>query len=337
MVEKDLSQGGSSPDRVLNEDKGNEVKKDSQELVASDPIDKDELVGYEPTNPLHNYTIFNKLILLKQTNIILKELRESYPVIVGRWETIIQGDKALEVVSLMCEKQVFAIPTIIHNFSEPYKQAKPYVYEIVKALEIEGLLVRTPYKVVKPDPSKTGPKPFFYMWSHLNLDAWNDSRLKNAQKEYNEVTVPVAKSRNSVKQSVNDILIAISREATDYYRQRSRIGKNRPPQKDVGQYLKSKHNDLPDHERSKLAQIISHNLYKEGQTDRTIAEIESEKADREEALKKILEVMKPPIKQLTPLYDKLDDLGIKDTESRAYIRNYFIDRAKPNASAEEVA
>ncbi len=127
----------------------------------------------------------------------------------------------------------------------------------------------------------------------------------------------------------------IIQETINYYDQRGRIGTSGPSRVELGQYLKAKHNDLPGPERARLAQMINQDIYKKGKNSLPIVDAETEKAENEEALRRILEIMKPPIKQLTPLYDKLDELGINKHESRNYIKNYFIEHARPNAHAEE--
>lgn len=51
---------------------------------------------------------------------------------------------------------------------------------------------------------------------------------------------------------------------------------------------------------------------------------------KDENLRRVLEVIKPPITQLTSLYEILDSLQINDPEERAAIREYFV-----NASARQ--
>ncbi|GAG38252.1 unnamed protein product, partial [marine sediment metagenome] len=106
-------------------------------------------------------------------------------------------------------------------------------------------------------------------WSHLDLDAWSDPRLKNAQKEYNEAMAGVAKGRMSVKQSADNLLINISREVTDYYRQQRRTGKERrPPPLEIAAHLRANYLDLPGPKIGELAQKISQILYKDGEPAR---------------------------------------------------------------------
>lgn len=237
---------------------------DGDTVNVEDPT----LVGYDPTNALHNYTIFEQIILCKHTNIILKELRERHPEIVCRWETILKGDRALETVNLMYEKQVFAIPTLIHElaktYNETYSTTKPYVYEVKTVLETERLLVRTPYKAVKPDPHLTGPKPFFFAWSYLELNGWNDPLLKRAQKEYNEAFAGLLTVRDEAKQSADNILLTISREVTDYYRDRGQTGIHQAPSRmNVIDYLRTNYPNLQGPNIAEISQKVSQSLYKE--------------------------------------------------------------------------
>ncbi len=66
-------------------------------------------------------------------------------------------------------------------------------------------------------------------------------------------------------------------------------------------------------------------------------EAESRKIDkkgrREENLIRVLEIIKPPITQLGPLYDVLNRLEIVDPEERAMIRSYFVNESTENALA----
>lgn len=190
----------------------------TDELLSSDEnspiiIESDELVCSEETNPSLYSTIYNELILCYQTNIILGKLRAAHPEIVCRLETILKTERGGEIAAMIHEAQVFATPTLIHLLANThnltYKRAKPYVYEVKKTLEIEGIIEWTPYEAVHPNPRYPGPRAHFYKLTGIELNGSEDPLIKKAQREFEECPLRYDKQAQ-VEWSARDRLSRVS-------------------------------------------------------------------------------------------------------------------------------
>jgi len=62
--------------------------------------------------------------------------------------------------------------------------------------------------------------------------------------------------------------------------------------------------------------------------DRIEVENASKQRKREENLRRVLEIIGPPISQLSPLYETLDSLDINDPDERSEIREYFVNESR---------
>jgi len=207
--------------------------------------------------------VLKKLLFYQLTNNYLNELKRAHPELVSHYQTILNGETAIQIVAKARELDVFTVPTLIRSLNLPYRTARGYIYEVKTALEVERLIERTPYKAQHPDPRAPGPRPYFYRFTDVEVTGWGDPALKKAQREYEEALLrhdPVARE----KKSAEDGLIQICQSITDEYRKHERIGIHRAPSKaEVLTTIKILHPDLNGKQRARLGDMIVHELNKE--------------------------------------------------------------------------
>ena len=78
----------------------------------------------------------------------------------------------------------------------------------------------------------------------------------------------------------------------------------------------------------KEAEIEFIRLEKEKAVARIEAETASQQRKREENLRRVLEVIEPPLTKFSPLYETLDSLDINDPDERSAIIDYFVNASR---------
>lgn len=200
--------------------------------------------------------LFNQILLLQRNNIITKKSGNLSSGIVQRVWNIVNNDRGKPISWYILDNVVFSIAAIPRNEDWP----KSTVYQVVQQLESLGIVEKTLFKAVNPDPSYTGPKARFYKVSGYDLaQGWKDPYLKQAQEAYS------ASFRNSPEhieqQSNEDILTSISPKIIDYYTSRGEFRSYTRDILTIRKHIDQVYPHLEKPLQAELAQKVQHQLY----------------------------------------------------------------------------
>lgn len=321
MVEKDPSPGAPVPERILDEDKGKKVKKDSFEAIIPEFPEEDEtiksLLTSEHsaiksllTNPI-SYTIIELGIkLLRIVEHSIPEDRDK-----GRniktFLILLNSEHGLPVFEHLLEYGSYTYREIEIKLGVP----KPTIHYITTKLIYLQLV--EPKTVVLPfNPKTPGQRPIVWV-----LKGAPASFSVDCIKRYYGLVSPI---RVEVEEK---IISNVIRETLEYFKTKDRIGRRVPNQPEIGKYIKAKYPDVEGRQIPQIAQKIRQMLYKIVNRVHALPD----QSRMEENLSMVLERIKPPITQLGPLYEILDTLQIVDPEERAAINAYFVKESAKQA------
>lgn len=164
-----------------------------------------------------------------------------------------------KIISYIWEYPVFIVPEIILYT----KVNKQYAYEKIRELRRLGIVEKTKIKLDYPYKGIRGNKPTIHHLFNIQINDAEDYKVRQARARYWD---DLKKYDPAIKENFEKIneYDRISRETVDIFKGKKRVGKERPSNREIQQFLRDKHPKLTGSQIAEITPKISHMLYKEG-------------------------------------------------------------------------
>jgi len=291
MEESERDSGEVSPDRPLKEDEeGDERTRENEDSQEKAPEEPSINSRKSETTTLYS-TMFD-----------LHKLSHIYETYSRRGGVVPRN--IISIIRELIKPQRWAMfqyylkhgAATVWILRYSLNMSKPAAYRWHKLLEESGLV--EPKTTIAPIGKMKRPAS---VWG---LPDATEAQVRDARQYHLKLTSPIYRKADKIAKR---------------YLQEGKPAKT--TEGELVRYLKEINE--PPRMRQDLARMMLYTFSREAK-----AHALTDQSRREENLRRVLEIMRPPVTKLGPLYETLDSLDINDPDERAAIRDYFV-----NASA----